>query len=673
MSAEPPQSLEPLGRYELIRKLATGGMAELFLARERGLAGLERLVVIKRILPHLADDPDFVEMFLREARIIARLNHPNVIQIYELGEEDDQYYIAMEFLHGISVKELMTAARDSGIDLPIDTVLTLVAGACRGAHAAHTLADEDGNPLGVVHRDISPHNVMITASGDVKLLDFGIAKATEGLDTTIGGLKGKYAYMSPEQCMRRDLDHRSDVFALGIVLWELLTGQRLFTRHSELETMQAIIQEPAPSVYEHNPDLPEGLDAILEPALAKDPDQRYSDAEAFRHAILMFAHEAGFLLDSEAIAFCVQELASALIQDRAPSPSAVSLVSFPKRESTANVEDEPKTVVTRPGRKAEPDIGREEDEPPSSEAAPPPASSRSHVALVVAGVLLLSGALFFLLQSSSEEVPASPAPHELSGPPLLLAWAPVLDDELMLEELEPLREYLEKTLERPVTFSVPESYGRVSRMLVEGKLDFAIVPPLTYLRTRAQLPELIPLVIKEVEGLTASDAYLMVRSDAPFVVLDDLNGKRFCFTDKNSTSGNFLPRDFLERVGRDPTAFIGQEIWSGDHQKALEDLVAKRCDVAATYSGNLERTPSYGIPRGALRIIAVTGHIPQDVLVARPETTEQDRTQLRDALLAFDPAHLGVKELGSVGRITGFKPVSDHVFDALRGIVDEAP
>jgi serine/threonine protein kinase len=228
-------------RLEPLTRLATGGMAEIWLARELGAAGLERFVVVKRLLPHMACEPDVVAMFVSEARFVARLVHPNVVQIHELGEDDQGYFLVMEYVAGCSVRELMTAAAKAEQPLPPHVAVSIIEQACRGAHAAHELVDADGQALGLVHRDISPHNLMIGPHGDVKLLDFGIAKATEAADATrVGSLKGKQGYMSPEQCLSARVDRRSDVFTLGIVGWELFTGERLFQRETDFLTMSAI-------------------------------------------------------------------------------------------------------------------------------------------------------------------------------------------------------------------------------------------------------------------------------------------------------------------------------------------------------------------------------------------------------------------------------------------------
>ena len=226
MSDERPQRI---GRYEVITRLAVGGMAELFLARERGLAGLERVVVLKRILPQLANKATFVDMFLREARIAARLAHPNVVQIFDLGEEDGAFYIAMEYIHGTTVRELQILCEQQDRRFPLDVTICVIIQSLRGLHVAHDLADLEGRPLGLVHRDVSPHNLMCTADGNVKLLDFGVAKATEeGLESTYSGnLKGKFAYMSPEQARGAVLGAASDVHALGAVLYHCLSGRPL--------------------------------------------------------------------------------------------------------------------------------------------------------------------------------------------------------------------------------------------------------------------------------------------------------------------------------------------------------------------------------------------------------------------------------------------------------------
>ena len=281
---------ETIGRYEVIDRLATGGMAEVFVCSERQMAGLERLVVVKRILPHLAVHQPFVEMFQAEARYVARINHPNVVQIFELGEDQGAPFLSMEYVNGVSLRDLLIASIEAGRPIPVGVAVSLAAQAAAGAHAAHDLKDGQGKPLGLVHRDISPHNLMVTAEGHVKLLDFGIAKATEAPgfvdNTRTGALKGKVHYMAPEQCKQEPLDRRADVFALGIVAWELLAQERLFKRDSELEAMQAIVGGDLRDLRKVRKDVPSVVVAAVEKALVVKRDGRFATAEAFKKALL---------------------------------------------------------------------------------------------------------------------------------------------------------------------------------------------------------------------------------------------------------------------------------------------------------------------------------------------------------------------------------------------------
>ncbi len=289
---------QTIGRYQLLARLASGGMAEIYLARQTGIGGFEKLVVVKRILPHLAKEKTFVEMFLDEAVIAAQLNHPNIVQIYDLGQADENYYIAMEYLEGESLGHLASEGTRLAKPLPPGLAAGIVAQICDGLAYAHTFEDEQGRALGIVHRDISPHNVIVLISGMVKVVDFGIAKAaTKAHQTKVGTLKGKLAYMSPEQCMGSKVDARSDIFSLGVVLWELLTRKRLFKRDVEPAMIRAIMDEPIPKVNTIRDDVPAGLAEIADRALNKKPEDRFqSSAEmaiALRDFLKAEAGEAG--------------------------------------------------------------------------------------------------------------------------------------------------------------------------------------------------------------------------------------------------------------------------------------------------------------------------------------------------------------------------------------------
>ncbi len=270
---------ERFGNYELVRRIAQGGMAEVFLAKFTGVEGFERWVVIKRMLPELSVRKDFVEMFLDEARLAARFNHPNIVQVYELGERTGTYFMAMEYVDGPHLGALFAHSLRSKKPMPINLCCYILARASEGLHHAHELKDPNGVPLQIVHRDVSPQNILVSRDADVKVMDFGVAKANSQTTVTrTGVVKGKVGYMSPEQCLANAVDRRTDVFALGIVLYELVTRKRLFRDKSDLVVMQKITQEDVPPPSSINPRVPMELDEIILKALQRDRDARTTDA-----------------------------------------------------------------------------------------------------------------------------------------------------------------------------------------------------------------------------------------------------------------------------------------------------------------------------------------------------------------------------------------------------------
>ena len=283
-----------LGKYQLLAVLGRGGMAEVFLALSRGAMGFDKLAVIKRLRPGLAEEDSFREMFLDEARLAARQNHPNVVHTYEVGEHDGVYFIAMEYLEGQPLNAIARVAEKKGTPLSHDMSARIISDALAGLHHAHTLKDFDGRPLGIIHRDISPHNLFVTYEGTTKVVDFGIAKAAlSSSQTEVGVLKGKVAYMSPEQATGSPIDARSDVFAMGIVLWEMLTQKRLMTGDSAASTIHRLLTVNVPTVSTFQKDVPRSLDAIVECALQKDPNQRFPSALAMREAIEAYLASTG--------------------------------------------------------------------------------------------------------------------------------------------------------------------------------------------------------------------------------------------------------------------------------------------------------------------------------------------------------------------------------------------
>jgi serine/threonine protein kinase len=274
------------GAYELLAPLATGGTAEIFLARWTSL-GVERLVVVKQLLPEHEKDEEFGDMFLDEARLGAKLSHPNIVHTYEMGTVGTRRFIAMEYLAGLTLGQIVVKSRRRVAGgLPTELAVGMAAHAALGLHHAHEIRLPDGTPLKIVHRDVSPQNLIVTFQGEVKVVDFGIAHAAvREARTKTGMVKGKFAYMAPEQCTAKPVDGRTDVFALGVVLWECLTGQRLFRRSTSYETYRAILTGEVPPPSSVNPALDLALDAIVLTALAREPDARFPTAQAFAEAL----------------------------------------------------------------------------------------------------------------------------------------------------------------------------------------------------------------------------------------------------------------------------------------------------------------------------------------------------------------------------------------------------
>ena len=274
------------GRYEFLKRLAGGGMGEVYLARQRGRDGFQKLLVIKTLLPHLCEDEEFITMFKDEARVTAQLIHPNICQVFEFDQVGDTYYMAMEYLRGEDLRRLWKACETRGTPLRVPLICRVIADAAAGLDFAHSLRNSAGEPYNIVHRDISPQNILVTFEGGVKVIDFGVAKAAgRAQHTRTGALKGKYSYMSPEQVSGAEIDGRSDIFALGTVLHELLTGRRLFKADSDMQTLARVREAKVPPPSQLNPQLPHGLDAIVLKALAKNPDDRYATAQEFRLAL----------------------------------------------------------------------------------------------------------------------------------------------------------------------------------------------------------------------------------------------------------------------------------------------------------------------------------------------------------------------------------------------------
>lgn len=267
------------GPYRLLERVAVGGMAEVFRAKRSGVEGFEKVVAVKRILPHLSDNKEFVDMFVDEAKMVAGLAHPNIVQIFDLGRLDDSYFIAMEYVHGRDLRSIQKRARERDQRIPLDLGALIVSKVCAALEYAHRKKDDRGRPMQLVHRDVSPQNILITFEGDVKLTDFGIAKAaSKATITDRGSLRGKLLYMSPEQASGERTDRRADLFALGIVFYELITGQRPFGTGSERSVLESVRECRVTPPRTLNARVPERIEAVVMKALERDPEHRYQDA-----------------------------------------------------------------------------------------------------------------------------------------------------------------------------------------------------------------------------------------------------------------------------------------------------------------------------------------------------------------------------------------------------------
>jgi len=296
---ETPAAAEPVrpgegayGPYRLLQRVAIGGMAEVFKAKRSGVEGFEKVVAVKRILPHLSDNKEFVDMFVDEAKMVAGLTHPNIVQIFDLGRIDKSYYIAMEYVQGRDLRSILRRARERGTRLPLDLCALVASRVCSALEYAHRKKDDRGQPMMTVHRDISPQNILISFEGDVKLTDFGIAKAaSKATVTEAGALRGKLLYMSPEQAWGKPMDRRSDLFSLGIVFYEMVTEHKPFLGSSEVSILETVRECKVAPPRSLNGEIPPALERVVMKALERDPERRYQDAAEMYRDLEAAMHE----------------------------------------------------------------------------------------------------------------------------------------------------------------------------------------------------------------------------------------------------------------------------------------------------------------------------------------------------------------------------------------------
>jgi serine/threonine-protein kinase len=397
-----------IDRYELVAEVASGGMATVFLARLSGMGGFQKFVAIKRLHPHLAGEREFVEMFLDEARLAAGIHHPNVVSILEVGASERGYYLAMEYVEGDTLARLLARAATSGQRLPRPVSLKIVLDTLTGLHAAHELKDEMGQPTELVHRDVSPQNVLVGLDGICRITDFGVARAASRLSATrVGQLKGKIAYMAPEQAMgKSDIDRRADVFAAGIMLWEVLAGRRLFKSENEAATLSRVLTEEITHVCEVATDVPRAIGDVAMKALERVPSARYPTCAHFADALERAALEADKVASGRELAAYVSEvIGNEIAQQREAvrgwlARSEPSQIQFPTAEmiQADRTDRSGVTQMATPSARS------------AVIAAPPPKRSRGW--LIAAGVLSLCGVAvvaWWIGSRNRDATPVTPA------------------------------------------------------------------------------------------------------------------------------------------------------------------------------------------------------------------------------------------------------------------------
>ncbi len=485
-AAVPSSGPDRFGQYEILEKIASGGMAELYKAKRTGVEGFQKIVAIKKILPHLAEDEAFVTMFADEAKLAAQLNHPNIIHIYDLGKiQAGGYFIAMEYVDGRDLRALQQAAASSGVPLPVPLAVYIASKVASALDYAHRRRDAEGRELNIVHRDVSPQNILIAYEGDIKLCDFGIAKAaSKASKTQSGALKGKIQYMSPEQAWGRPIDRRSDLFSLGVVLHELLTGERLFRGDTDINVLEKVRSAEVTAPSRSNPEVPQNLDAVVLKALAKEPDDRYANASDLLRDLDSVLYSYTPAPGSADIAIYLHRLqAEEGAMAEAKAREALEAAAEPEPEPAARKRKAKAAPVARKGAqpiaRPEPPPRAEPPRPAPAPAAPPPppppppaevfgafeaksvemekASRAPLVVGIVAAAVALAGFLAWRMTRPKETVPAAvptpvataPAPTPVGLVAPAPTAAPALDPKAVEAEVQrqlaAKRKELEKT------------------------------------------------------------------------------------------------------------------------------------------------------------------------------------------------------------------------------------
>jgi TonB family protein len=493
--AEPREAVVPegpdrFGQYEVLERVASGGMAELFRARRTGVEGFQKIVAIKKILPHIADNDEFITMFADEAKLAAQLNHPNIVHIYDLGKiQAGGYFIAMEYVEGTDLRTVLRTGRDKGLPLPVPLAVYVATKVASALDYAHRRRDARGEELHIVHRDVSPQNILISHEGEIKLCDFGIAKADRKVSRTeSGSLKGKLQYMSPEQAWGKPIDHRSDLFSLGCVLHEMLTGERLFRGDSDMVVLELVRKAEISPPSRLNPDVGPALDAIVVRALAREPADRYASGSEMLRDLESVLYSYTPAPGSADLAIYLNRLQEAAVpaQPTAVAEPVASVESKPAPEAAPRARKKEKArAAAPPAPKIAP--------PPPPTAVPPPAAApaaspvergvfgsfsaarvesernrRTPLYIAIAAAVLLGGILAFALtRRGSEEAPdgaAAPVATALPAAAPMTAeavpTAAALDPKAIQQEVQ--RQLAQKRQEQLVVPARPAPLSRAA-------------------------------------------------------------------------------------------------------------------------------------------------------------------------------------------------------------------
>ena len=459
-----------LGKYFVGARLAAGGTASVYLARLAGPHNFERLVALKIIHEHLAEEQEFVNMFLDEANLAAQLNHPNIVHVYELASEADVLFLAMEYLHGQPLSTVYRRAGELKRTLPLPLVAWIGARAAEGLHHAHELTDSNGDKLGLVHRDVSPQNIFVTYDGHVKVVDFGIARAEGRIaKTALGQIKGKFSYMSPEQALGHPFDHRADIFALGATLFEVATGTRLFKGEDEIDTLRKVVAAEIPNPRDLLPNFSEELERILRRALEPDPEERYSDGESLARDLDAMLKSLGGEDQKDHL---TQVLAELFVDERATQERAITEL----REAAVRSEEAGTTAT-------------DETQVASGLDAQAPQRRRLSPVMVVGGVVALGavigiGGLAASGDPKPEKAPAAMPPPVSEQVVIDVTLQPDVEAEIKISGAlvteRPARAAVDRS-NVPVDVLVTAEGFRPATLSVVPDRDRAVLVPLTKL------------------------------------------------------------------------------------------------------------------------------------------------------------------------------------------------